>query len=67
MNVTFIGGGNMATAIAGALIARGANASGVRVVEPRNASGWPRAFAASACMRPRVLRRSRKPTWSCSP
>jgi pyrroline-5-carboxylate reductase len=34
MNVTFIGGGNMASAITGGLIARGADASGVRIVEP---------------------------------
>jgi pyrroline-5-carboxylate reductase len=34
MNVTFIGGGNMATAIAGGLVARGTDASAVRIVEP---------------------------------
>ena len=35
MNVTFIGGGNMATAIVGGLIAGGANAREFRVVEPQ--------------------------------
>ena len=34
MQTLFIGGGNMATALAGGLIARGAAASAVRVVEP---------------------------------
>jgi pyrroline-5-carboxylate reductase len=37
MKVTFIGGGNMATAIIGALVARGARAADVRVVEPSEA------------------------------
>ncbi|MGH8802943.1 MAG: pyrroline-5-carboxylate reductase [Casimicrobiaceae bacterium] len=34
MRITFIGGGNMASAIAGGLIAKGAPASSLRVVEP---------------------------------
>ncbi len=34
MNVTFIGGGNMATALAGGLVANGADARSMRVVEP---------------------------------
>ena len=34
MVTTFIGGGNMASAIIGGLIARGASAAGLRVVEP---------------------------------
>ena len=37
MKVTFIGGGNMATAIIGALVARGSRAADVRVVEPAKA------------------------------
>jgi pyrroline-5-carboxylate reductase len=34
MKVTFIGGGNMATAIAGGLVARGMPAADIRIVEP---------------------------------
>jgi pyrroline-5-carboxylate reductase len=37
MNITFIGGGNMGTAIIGGLIAGGANAREFRVVEPQRA------------------------------
>ena len=37
MRATFIGGGNMATALAGGLIARGAAASAIRIVEPSEA------------------------------
>ena len=33
MNVTFIGGGNMATALIGGLVARGIATSGIKVVE----------------------------------
>ncbi len=33
MNVTFIGGGNMATALIGGLVARGIAASGIKIVE----------------------------------
>ena len=34
MNVTFVGGGNMATALIGGLVARGAQARDFRIVEP---------------------------------
>jgi pyrroline-5-carboxylate reductase len=34
MNITFVGGGNMATALIGRMLARGANAREFRVVEP---------------------------------
>ena len=34
MTITFIGGGNMASAIAGGLVARGRPASGIAIVDP---------------------------------
>src|SRR4030095_5676421 len=34
MNISFIGGGNMATALIGGLVGKGADARGFRVVEP---------------------------------
>jgi pyrroline-5-carboxylate reductase len=37
MNITFVGGGNMATALIGGLVATGADARGFRVVEPFHA------------------------------
>jgi len=37
MNLTFIGGGNMATALVGGLVATGADARGFRIVEPARA------------------------------
>ena len=37
MSITFIGGGNMATAIAGGLVARGRAASGIAIVDPVDA------------------------------
>ena len=38
MKITFIGGGNMATALIGGMLARGASIADVRVVEPFAAS-----------------------------
>ena len=62
MTTTFIGGGNMATALIGGLVARGAAASGFHVVEPsadsraRLAARHPGVVVHDACTRDALAR-----------